>query len=104
MPGQRLALGAPTAGLRAYVGVAGGFATPAELGSRSTDTLAGLGPAPLRGGRPAARSGPPRTRRTSRTYHRSGAAGDLTLDVMLGPRDDWFTAPPYAGCSSRRGR
>ncbi len=46
--GQRLALGTPTAGLRAYVGVAGGSAAMEELGSRSTDTLGRARPEPLR--------------------------------------------------------
>ena len=45
--GSRLAIGAPTRGMRAYLAVRGGIAVPPVLGSRSTDTLAGLGPAPL---------------------------------------------------------
>jgi biotin-dependent carboxylase-like uncharacterized protein len=88
--GQRLALGATTSGLRAYVGVAGGFATSVELGSRSTDTLAGLGPAPLRAGDRLA-IGPPRHPPDLEDIPPLGRTGDLTLDVALGPRDDWFT-------------
>lgn len=38
------------AGFRGYLGVRGGLAVPAVLGSRSTDLLSGLGPAPLRAG------------------------------------------------------
>lgn len=49
-PGAVLDLGRPTRGLRCYVALAGGLDVPAELGSRSTDTLSGLGPAPLRAG------------------------------------------------------
>jgi biotin-dependent carboxylase-like uncharacterized protein len=45
--GSRLAIGAPTRGMRAYLAVRGGIAVPPVLGSRSTDTLARLGPAPL---------------------------------------------------------
>ena len=37
----------PARGCRNYLAVRGGFDAPAELGSRSTDTLSGLGPAPL---------------------------------------------------------
>ncbi|KAA1397379.1 biotin-dependent carboxyltransferase family protein [Aeromicrobium ginsengisoli] len=88
--GQRLALGAPAAGLRSYVGVAGGFAVPEELGSRSTDTLAGLGPAPLKDGDRlalGAATHPP----DIEDVPTLGRTGELTLDVMLGPRDDWFT-------------
>ena len=48
--GQRLRLGISSAGLRAYVAVAGGIAVDEVLGSRSRDTLSGLGPAPLRPG------------------------------------------------------
>jgi len=48
--GQVVRLGRPTAGLRSYLTVRGGIATAASLGSRSHDTLAGLGPPPLRPG------------------------------------------------------
>jgi biotin-dependent carboxylase-like uncharacterized protein len=49
-PGAELSLGLPPVGLRSYVAVRGGIDVPAVLGSRSTDTLSGLGPAPLRAG------------------------------------------------------
>jgi len=88
--GQRLSLGPVTAGLRAYVGVSGGFATPAELGSRSTDTLAGLGPAPLLAGDRLA-CGELRHPPDLEDIPALGRTGELTLDVALGPRDDWFT-------------
>jgi biotin-dependent carboxylase-like uncharacterized protein len=45
--GSVLGLGIPPAGLRTYVAVRGGIGVPPVLGSRSTDTLSGLGPAPL---------------------------------------------------------
>ena len=45
--GSVLALGTPRQGLRSYVAVRGGVAVPPVLGSRSTDTLSGLGPPPL---------------------------------------------------------
>lgn len=88
--GQRLALGAPTSGLRAYVGVAGGFVAPAELGSRSTDTLAGLGPAPLQSG-DRLEVGPASHPPDLEDIPPIGHSGELTLDVALGPREDWFT-------------
>jgi biotin-dependent carboxylase-like uncharacterized protein len=47
-PGQEVVIGTPTAGVRGYLAVRGGIDVPAVLGSRSTDTLAGLGPPPLR--------------------------------------------------------
>ena len=89
--GQRLALGRPATGLRAYVGVAGGFAAPQELGSRSTDTLAGLGPPPLSTG-DRLEVGPPSHPPDIEDIPPIAHTGDLTLDVALGPRDDWFTA------------
>jgi biotin-dependent carboxylase-like uncharacterized protein len=49
-PGAELALGVPAVGLRSYLAVRGGLDVPEVLGSRSTDTLSGLGPAPLRAG------------------------------------------------------
>ena len=42
--GVELALGMPPVGLRSYVAVRGGVDVPVVLGSRSTDTLSGLGP------------------------------------------------------------
>jgi biotin-dependent carboxylase-like uncharacterized protein len=48
--GAELALGVPPRGLRSYLAVRGGVDVPAVLGSRSADTLSGLGPAPLRSG------------------------------------------------------
>jgi biotin-dependent carboxylase-like uncharacterized protein len=42
--GSELRLGTPASGLRSYVAVAGGIAVGAVLGSRSTDTLGGVGP------------------------------------------------------------
>lgn len=42
--GQVLRLGVPPTGLRTYLAVRGGIDVPAVLGSRSTDTMSGLGP------------------------------------------------------------
>lgn len=48
--GQVLRLGVPPTGLRTYLAVRGGVDVPAVLGSRSTDTLSGLGPDELADG------------------------------------------------------
>ena len=48
--GDACAWAAPPAGLRSYCSVRGGIDVPAVLGSRSTDALSGLGPAPLQAG------------------------------------------------------
>ncbi|GGF36079.1 biotin-dependent carboxyltransferase family protein [Williamsia phyllosphaerae] len=45
--GQTVSLGTPTSQLRTYLAVRGGIDVPSVLGSRSTDTLSELGPAPL---------------------------------------------------------
>ena len=49
-PGSILALGMPATGLRSYLTVRGGIDVDPVLGSRSTDTLSAVGPAPLRSG------------------------------------------------------
>ncbi|OJV78610.1 MAG: hypothetical protein BGO37_07425 [Cellulomonas sp. 73-92] len=45
--GATLALGVPRTGLRTWLAVRGGLDVPAVLGSRSTDVLSALGPAPV---------------------------------------------------------
>jgi allophanate hydrolase subunit 2 len=75
--------------VRSYLAVAGGIDVEPVLGSRSTDTLAGLGPAKLAKGDtlPVGTAGG--------VAHDvpdapAGPTGDLELGVRLGPRDDWF--------------
>lgn len=48
--GETMTIGTPTAGLRDYLAVMGGFDVPRMLGSASTDTMSGIGPKPLRAG------------------------------------------------------
>jgi len=48
--GQMLRLGPPAVGLRTYLAVGGGIDVAPVLGSRSTDLLSGVGPAPLTAG------------------------------------------------------
>ncbi|MET0951739.1 MAG: biotin-dependent carboxyltransferase family protein [Aeromicrobium sp.] len=88
--GQVVRVGAATTGLRTYVGAAGGFVPPTELGSASTDTLSGIGPAAVAAGDRL------EVGRAFRLLELEDVpdlaiAGELTLDVVLGPRDDWFT-------------
>jgi biotin-dependent carboxylase-like uncharacterized protein len=49
-PGDIARIQRPSVGLRTYLAVRGGVAVPAVLGSRSSDTLADLGPPALRAG------------------------------------------------------
>lgn len=92
--GDDLTLGLPPEGMRSYLALRGGFAVESLLGSASSDTLAKIGPAPIATGRllapakePAAAVDPFRPARVSLPK-----AGEIvTLDVLLGPRTDWFT-------------
>lgn len=94
--GESVLLRDPPTGMRSYVAVRGGLDAVEVLGSRSTDVLSGLGPAPLRAGDrlavlpPPAESvdpgdgpGPP------------GGSGASPAEVVLrteaGPRSDWLT-------------
>ncbi|MEV4576889.1 biotin-dependent carboxyltransferase family protein [Nonomuraea jabiensis] len=97
--GAELRLGMPEWGLRTYVAVRGGIAVEPVLGSRSTDSLSGLGPEPLRAGTllPVGRpegvisvdlAPPPGPR-------------PAVLRVTPGPRDDWFVPDALAGLCAR---
>ncbi|MEW1723962.1 biotin-dependent carboxyltransferase family protein [Streptomyces sp. NPDC093109] len=104
--GQVLGLGAPTAGLRTYLALRGGPDVPATLGSRSTDLLSGLGPAPLAAGDilplappGGALPGVDLAPRAALPGPRSGSGsgpGDFVLRVVPGPRDEWFDAAAVA--------
>ncbi|WP_053657026.1 biotin-dependent carboxyltransferase family protein [Streptomyces sp. MMG1121] len=89
--GAVLDAGGVTAGVRAYVAVAGGIAVEPVLGSRSTDLLSGLGPAPLRAGDvlPLGVPGSPEVPADLAPW--PAPPPELTLPVRLGPRTDWFT-------------
>ncbi|XRQ16492.1 5-oxoprolinase/urea amidolyase family protein [Actinomadura welshii] len=89
--GAELRLGPPPAGLRSYLAVRGGIDIPPVLGSRSTDTLSGLGPAPLRPGDLLPVGPPPRRDPVLDVLPvRPPPPGDLELRAVPGPRDDWF--------------
>ncbi|MEU2264501.1 biotin-dependent carboxyltransferase family protein [Streptomyces sp. NPDC019645] len=89
--GQLLEVGAAVRGVRSYVGFAGGIAPEPVLGSRSTDLLSGLGPAPLCDGAvlPLGRPAGPPARVDGSPW--PGPPSELVLRVRFGPRDDWFT-------------
>lgn len=89
--GEELEVGAPTRGLRFTIGVRGGIRMPQELGSRSTDTLSGIGPAPLRVGDvlPVGSHAPRAVEPDPLPRELPGHVVDL--DIALGPRADWFT-------------
>lgn len=93
--GQELSLGSFQAGLRAYVAVAGGVQADAVLGSRSCDTLSGLGPAPLAAGDEVG-IGTPGTIPESPDVPALISSGTTSIEVVPGPRDDWFTRDAVA--------
>ncbi|WJZ66209.1 5-oxoprolinase subunit B/C family protein [Kocuria rosea] len=93
--GERLAVGTVTAGARVYVGVRGGIAVPPVLGSRSADTLAGLGPAPLAAG-DALPVGPDPGTAVRPPEPAPAPAAVPAVRVVPGPRDDWFTPAAVA--------
>jgi len=104
--GDVLSIGQPAAGARCYVAARGGFAVAPVLGSCATDTLAKVGPAPLAVGdvlglRPA---------------HAGAVVGEpelpaadlptleqeVVLDVVMGPRTDWFTPDAVERLAAQR--
>ena len=82
--GQVVRVGRVRHGLRAYLAVAGGLATPMVLGSRSSDTLAGLGPGAVRVGDRLARGEPGRARGALEPT-RGPIHGPTVLRVVAGP-------------------
>ncbi|MER9567403.1 urea amidolyase family protein [Mesorhizobium sp. M0571] len=92
--GDELTLGFPPKGVRSYLALRGGFIVATVLGSAATDTLAKVGPEPITTGamlvpanEPAAAVDPLRP-----VPKKMPKPGDtIMLDVVLGPRTDWFT-------------
>lgn len=89
--GALLDVGPAVAGVRAYVGVCGGIAVEPVLGSRSTDLLSGLGPAPLADGTVLPLGRPTGSHARVDVAPQPAPPDELVLRVTLGPRDDWFT-------------
>lgn len=97
--GEELVVGAAERGVYSYVAVRGGFEAEAVLGSASRDVLAGLGPEPLAAGsvlpigsRIAGAVDP-----WAAPAEPLAASGDeVWLDVVPGPRHDWFTPAALA--------
>jgi biotin-dependent carboxylase-like uncharacterized protein len=89
--GDVLELGQATRGLRCYLGVRGGVVVPAVLGSRSTDLLAGVGPAPLVAGDvlPVGSDVGEWPGVDEALWH-SDPVPARPLTAVAGPRADWF--------------
>jgi len=96
--GAVVEVGAAEVGVRAYVAFAGGVSVAPVLGSRSTDTLSGLGPPPLRPGfvLPLGRSAPSTsddaaTGSAAHSFAPPDPTADIVLRLRFGPRHDWFS-------------
>ena len=95
--GAEIVVGPCRQGIRVYIAVAGGVDVEPVLGSRSTDTLSGLGPAPLRqgdvlpvGSRPEGGTAlPPAPAPTALPRPDSV----LVVAGRLGPRSEWLSGP-----------
>ncbi|MCT7355408.1 biotin-dependent carboxyltransferase family protein [Streptomyces sp. 15-116A] len=99
--GALLDVGAAMCGVRAYVAVSGGIAVEPVLGSRSTDLLSGLGPAPLTDGAVLPLGAPLTHHARVDVAPQPAPPAELVLRVTLGPRDDWFTREALRAFTSR---
>lgn len=104
--GDTLAVGQPTAGARCYVAVRGGFAEAPVMGSCATDTLAHVGPAPVALGDWLAVRPAPATSVVSAPelppVDLPTLEQEVVLDVVMGPRTDWFTPEAIARFAAQR--
>lgn len=92
--GAELVLGAPAAGLRTYLSVRGGVEVDPVLGSRSMDTMSGLGPPPLHVGAVLPVGQAPRALpHVDLAPVAAPTPGLVVLRVSPGPRRDWFEDP-----------
>ncbi|MBE4718154.1 5-oxoprolinase/urea amidolyase family protein [Pseudarthrobacter sp. AB1] len=98
LDGETLTIGAPQSGFRSYLAVRGGVDIAPVLGSRSTDTMSGIGPAPLAAGQLFAAGGEAESGVVGHPELQPDfpGAGVTVLDVVPGPRADWFDAAALA--------
>ncbi|WP_258062611.1 urea amidolyase family protein [Arthrobacter sp. B0490] len=92
--GEVLRQSPPVSGLRTYTAVRGGFEAGEVLGSRSTDSMSGLGPPALTAGTHLAVGRPARGSTVGNPEEPRPTAGPEVLRVIPGPRDDWFDDGP----------
>ncbi|KQQ89712.1 carboxyltransferase domain-containing protein [Arthrobacter sp. Leaf137] len=94
LDGETLTVGAPERGFRTYLAIRGGVEAEAVLGSRSTDTMSGIGPAPLAAGQLLGAGATTTSNVVGNPELQPDYpdAGVTVLDIVPGPRDDWFDA------------
>ncbi len=91
--GEELRVAQPATGMRSYLAVRGGIEGEAVLGSRSRDTLSGLGPPPLTAGDLLAVGAEPGTPVPAVDFVPFLEPGEAVAEVRAqrAPRADWFT-------------
>lgn len=113
--GESLHLDLPDAGLRTYLAVRGGIDVPAVLGSRATDLMSGIGPAPLVQGvtlpvggadhdHPRVVGNPePSTLPVEilRAAGKEPGSEPVALRFTAGPRQDWLTPESRAALTEQ---
>ncbi|MFF5146765.1 biotin-dependent carboxyltransferase family protein [Streptomyces sp. NPDC013157] len=99
--GELLDVGTARSGVRSYVAVSGGIAVEPVLGSRSTDLLSGLGPAPLADGTVLPVGAPVGPHARGDVVPQPSPPAELVLRVTLGPRAGWFTPEAVRAFTSR---
>ena len=103
LDGEILSLGAPESGFRSYLAVRGGADVDPVLSSRSADTMSGIGPAPLAAGQllPASHVTDSGVVGNPELQPEFPGADITELDIVPGPRDDWFDAAALASLCSQ---
>lgn len=103
LDGEVLSMGAPESGFRSYLAIRGGADVAPVLGSRSTDTMSGIGPAPLAAGQllPAGHVTDSGVVGSPELQPEFPGAGVTELDIVPGPRDDWFDDAALASLCSQ---
>jgi biotin-dependent carboxylase-like uncharacterized protein len=98
--GDLVQVGQAVRGVRSYVALAGGIEGAVVLGSRSTDTLAGVGPGALGDGDVLEVGDPVGTPVGVDVGAVRPLPRPAVLRLCLGPRDDWFSADTVARLTS----
>ncbi|HZU74610.1 MAG TPA: 5-oxoprolinase subunit PxpB [Acidimicrobiales bacterium] len=106
-PGSVLRVGTATAGLRCYIAFDGGIDAPVVLGSRSADTLSGLGPPALAPGdvvvladRPPGPGGDRGAPTQAAPAPATSPDRPAVVRVVSGPRHDWLTPAARAALTT----
>ncbi|MDQ1074415.1 MULTISPECIES: urea amidolyase family protein [Microbacterium] len=88
--GAEISIGPVLAGLRSFLALRGGVLAPLALGSRASDVLAGLGPAPVRAGDVMGAETPASAIPVLDFFPWSVPPTLVEVNIAAGPRADWF--------------